>query len=100
MFVNILDVNLDYKKFQKKSKVNLKAQDKNGWTVLHHLACSLPLGTYDNVQMLKLLFENGASLSQTNKAGKTPLDFALDNGAQKLARAMQKLQGVNKKNWV
>ncbi|XP_064600796.1 poly [ADP-ribose] polymerase tankyrase-like [Liolophura sinensis] len=37
-----------YRAVAKKSKVNLNAQDKSGWTALHHCVRPLSLGTFDN----------------------------------------------------
>ena len=94
------DIDLDFPKIYKTSKINLKAQDQNGKTVLHHLVCSLDFGSYDNVEILKLLVTGGASLQEADDDGKLPLDYAISNGATKLVKAMQKLMGKKKNEWV
>ncbi|XP_074658150.1 poly [ADP-ribose] polymerase tankyrase-like [Tubulanus polymorphus] len=93
------DIDLNFEPFTKKSKVDLNVQDKQGWTVIHHLVCPLDDGTYDNVELLKLLVENGAVMNTKDRNGLTPLDYALIKGASNLAKGLQKLAGIKKDKW-
>ena len=78
----------------------MKATDQLGWTVTHHLVCPLEYGTYDNVQLLKLLIDAGAPLDYRDNSGFSPLDHSLIRAAPKLAKALQKLAGKPMDKWV
>ncbi|XP_071119721.1 poly [ADP-ribose] polymerase tankyrase-like isoform X1 [Haliotis cracherodii] len=88
----------EYKPYKKVSKVNLNAVDMNGWTVMHHAVCPLSHGTFDNDEIVFILAKAGAKLNGRNKNGHTPLDLAINNGAFKVARMLQKLENINEKN--
>ncbi len=94
------DINLDFKAFPCKSAIDLTAVDSQGWSILHHVVSPMNYGTYDNVMLLKMLINAGAPLQQQDNAGLTPLDYALIRGAPKLAKAIQKLLGRKKEEWV
>lgn len=96
-----LDVNLSkFKTFPKKSKVNVNASDREGWTVMHHIVCPLEYGTFDNIELAKILANAGAPLNRPNNAGETPLEMAVRTGATKLTQALQILLDVSKDTWV
>ena len=82
------------------SRIDVNKTDSDGWSAIHHLVAPLDFGTYDNVEILVLLVKNGTLINTENHDRLTPLDLALRYGAQKLAKAMQKLMSVAKKNWV
>ncbi|XP_066280586.1 poly [ADP-ribose] polymerase tankyrase-like isoform X1 [Branchiostoma lanceolatum] len=75
-------------------KPDLGAMDNKGWTVVHHLVQPMEYGSYENVEILELLHKEGAPLDVKDKAGKTPLDYALGLGYMKLAEAINRLLGV------
>ena len=89
-----------YGTFEKKTNLDLRARDSQGWSVIHHLVSPLEYGTYDNVGLLKILYDSGAPIRTTDNAGLTPLDYSLIRGAPNLSEALQKLNGVDKKTWV
>ncbi|XP_064623807.1 poly [ADP-ribose] polymerase tankyrase-like [Lineus longissimus] len=93
------DVELKFEEFPKKSDVDLTVQDDQAWTVIHHLASPLEVGSYDNLEMLKILVDNGAPLTEKDRAGLTALDCALNNGATKLSKGIQKLLAIEKEKW-
>lgn len=84
---------------EKTSIVNINSIDNDGRTVLHHLVCPLEYGTYDNDEILYVLFKAGATLESEDTAGLSPLKHALINGAPRLARMLQKLTGVERDKW-
>ena len=85
---------------EKTSIVNINCIDNDGRTVLHHLVCPLEYGTYDNDEILYVLFKAGAPVEFEDTAGLSPLKHALINGAPRLARMLQKLTGVERDKWV
>ena len=91
---------MDFKKFTKKSNVDMHATDAQGWTAIHHLVAPLDYGSYDNVEMLKILYDNHTNIWEKDHAGLTALDYALIRGVTKLAKAIQKLMRKNIKDWV
>ncbi len=76
------------------------ARDQQGWCAVHHLVCPLEYGTYDNVRLLALLAGAGATITAADSAGLTPLDYAFIRGAPALVKAIQKLMGRPKADWV
>ncbi|XP_029642629.1 poly [ADP-ribose] polymerase tankyrase isoform X2 [Octopus sinensis] len=84
---------------EKTSSVNLNYTDNDGRTVLHHLVCPLEYGTYDNDEILYVLFKAGAPLEYEDTAGLSPLKHTLMNGAPRLARMLQKLTNVERDKW-
>ena len=84
----------EYPVVEKTSDVNLNAADSQGWTVIHHLVSPLEYGTFDNEELLYVLFKAGASLNEKDAAGLTPLNRALICGAVKLSQMLQRLQGI------
>ena len=84
----------EYPVVEKTSDVNLDATDSQGWTVIHHIVSPLEYGTYDNQELLYVLYKAGASLGTKDAAGLTPLNRALICGAVKLAEMLQRLQNV------
>ncbi|XP_067678954.1 poly [ADP-ribose] polymerase tankyrase-like isoform X2 [Haliotis asinina] len=95
---NVDIIKKKYKPFKNLSRVNLNAADKNGWTVMHHAACPLAYGTFDNDEIVFILAKAGATLNVKNKDGDTPLDLALRNGAFKIACMLQKLENISDRN--
>ena len=94
------DIFLGFKPFPQTSAVNLDARDQQGWCAIHHLVCPLEYGTYDNVRLLALLAGAGANITAADSAGLTPLDYAFIRGAPALVKAIQKLMGRPKADWV
>ncbi|XP_038073028.1 poly [ADP-ribose] polymerase tankyrase-like [Patiria miniata] len=84
-----------FPKCEKTSSINLDAVDSQGRTAVHYLMKTCDYGTYENVEMLKLLARVGAKLSERDHQGKTPLDYSMETGSQKMAAALQKLTGVD-----
>ena len=100
MFFYLSDIFLNYKAFPRKSSIDLDSQDQQGWSAIHHLVCPLEYGTYDNVRLLALLQSAGANIQVADNAGLTPLDYAFIRGAPKLVKALQKMIGKEKNDWV
>ncbi|XP_038072455.1 poly [ADP-ribose] polymerase tankyrase-like isoform X2 [Patiria miniata] len=80
-----------FPKCKKTSSINLNAVDSQGRTAVHYLMKTCDYGTYENVEMLELLAGVGAKLSERDHQGKTPLDYSMETGSQKMAAALQKL---------
>lgn len=90
----------EYPVVEKTSDVNLNAADSQGWTVIHHLVSPLEYGTFDNEELLYILFRAGASLNEKDAAGLTPLNRALICGAVKLSQMLQRLQNIEEEKQV
>ncbi|XP_041358942.1 poly [ADP-ribose] polymerase tankyrase-like [Gigantopelta aegis] len=88
----------EMKTVQKTSSVNVNLCDMNGWTVLHHIACPLNNGSFDNDEMVFVLHKVGLRLNTRNKDGNTALDLALRSGAAKVARMIQTLNNVDEED--
>lgn len=86
--------------FNKTSAADLTAVDSHSWTVVHHLVQPMEVGTFENLELLCLLHHCGAPLDKLNDKGKSPLQCAVDIGAQCLVDALQMLQIKDKKDWV
>lgn len=80
--------------------MNLNAQDKSGWTALHHCVRPLSLGTFDNAEIVWTLAKAGANLNMKDKDGLTPLDMALKSGADKIAKIIQQIMKIDQKKQV
>lgn len=94
MFITQTDLNIDLLKVRLTSDLDLKAQDNQGWSVLHHLVNPLEHGCFENVQLLKMLVDAGADLSAKDRSGMTALDHAVKKGAATLVDAMQVLMKI------
>ena len=84
----------DLDKIEKTSSVDVNAVDNQGWSVIHHLVCSLEYGSYDNNKLLYTLWASGADIRIKDKTGLTPLDYATKKGAVKLSKRLQRLDHV------
>ena len=63
--------------FQKTSAIDLNAMDGSGLTVIHHLVQPFRDGTFrNNLDILRLLHNCGASLVQSDFSRRTPLSYA------------------------
>ena len=79
-----------------KSNQNLKAQDKNGWTVLDHLVCPIKSKNlhFVNFQsILEHLTHAGGSLSDKSGDGLTPVDRAVETGWTPLVTELNSIAG-------
>lgn len=84
------------KMYPKKSAVNPTVLDNHSRSALHYLVRPLPEGSYDNYRLLQQLVSVGAPLEQSDKDGKTVLDYALANGLPRLTTAAQYLTNNGK----
>ena len=50
--------------------------DKEGKSVVHLAVSPVPLGSFESVQMLRLLHSHGADLNGVDAAGRAPLHYA------------------------
>lgn len=80
--------------------MDVNATDPQGWTVVHHLVCPLEYGTFDNEEILHVLWKAGADVQRKDNAGLSPLDHALIKGASKLAKRLQKISGIKEDKMV
>ncbi|XP_022239134.1 tankyrase-like protein isoform X2 [Limulus polyphemus] len=80
--------------FEKTSGVDLTKQDKNGWTVMHHLICPHANFTYSDTTLLYLLAKVGAPINTPDNTGLTPLQLAVSRQAESLLIALQELLKV------
>ncbi|XP_052272329.1 poly [ADP-ribose] polymerase tankyrase-like isoform X2 [Dreissena polymorpha] len=88
-------INEDFEKVEKTSNLNLDAQDKAGWSVVHHLVSPLVYGSYDNEELLYILHKAGASITLENKHGDTPLAQAIKSGGTpRLSKRLQDILGI------
>ena len=62
-----------------------------GNTAAHLCVKPLGFGSYENVRILKLLSEHGFNLGMADFAGKTALDYALEQESQVMARVLCRL---------
>ena len=72
---------------EKGAKVNQGDQD--GDTALHILAQDTSPDSETKITILELLLRNEGDLNIKNNAGKTPLEFAVENGQKEIADAMR-----------
>ncbi|XP_055957133.1 poly [ADP-ribose] polymerase tankyrase [Patella vulgata] len=84
----------EYATVDKTSTVDVTCVDGLGWNVIHHVVASLDYGTFDNEELIYILAKAGASVTQKDKAGLSPLDHALIRGAPKSAAMIQKLMEI------
>lgn len=47
----------------------LQLRDKDGKTPVHHVVQPLPFGSYENVEILKILIQNGMNINDKDKSG-------------------------------
>jgi ankyrin repeat protein len=67
------------------------AVDNFGQTVLHHAVA------LDSVEEVAFLLEKGAALNPRDFEGKTPMGYAIERGAMKVAEYLSKIPGVEYK---
>ncbi|CAF0987776.1 unnamed protein product [Adineta steineri] len=80
------------KKFLVTSTIDLNASDPLGRTCIHHLVQPFPDGSYtSNIELLRLLHSSGASITQLDLAGLSPLQYGAINGCQHLCDELIKL---------
>ena len=98
-----MDLNLVFKKDKRVSvnhKANLNLQDINGYTLIHHVVMATDSTSYDNVRMLMILINAGASHAIKDKKGMIALEYALENGVAQLSKALQKINKKPINKWV
>ena len=77
----VLTNNIDVVKLLLKSNVNINAIDPTGRTCIHYLVQPFPDTTYTfNIELLELLHQSGASLTQLDQNGLSPLDHSINIG--------------------
>ena len=80
--------------FSVTSSIDLNASDALGLTCIHYLVQPFPDGSYaHNLDLLRLLHSAGASLSQCDLAGLSPLQYAAISGCQHLCDLLGELLG-------
>jgi len=70
----------------KKPKPKMNIQDKSGKTVVHYVVNPLEFGSWENVDMLRLLIQSGADPRIPDNDGKTPIYYAHLQGSRKMLR--------------
>lgn len=76
------------------SSVDLNASDALGRTCIHYLVQPFSDGSYtNNIDLLQLLHSSGASLTQCDLAGLSPLQYGAINGCQHLCDILTQLIG-------
>ncbi|XP_038075210.1 poly [ADP-ribose] polymerase tankyrase-like [Patiria miniata] len=88
------------RKFVKTSDLDVNAADSSGRTAIHHAMKTCSYGTWENVELLQLLVQQDAKTRLQDKQGKTPLDYATETKSQKMAGALQRLQGIQESKMV
>ena len=68
--------------------------DDEGMTALHHVANPLPLGSYDNKDILQHLLNAGAGVDVKDNLGRTPSEVALEHGSPEIAAHLQTVQHI------
>ena len=85
------------KPFEMTSSIDLNAKDALGRTAIHHLVQPFPDGSYvNNIEILELLYNFGASVTKHDLAGLTPLQYGTINGCQHLCDALIRLSDEKK----
>lgn len=56
--------------------VNKECQDKAGKSAVHYVINPEKFGSYENVEILKLLHTNGFSMKLKDVVGRTPMTYA------------------------
>ena len=69
--------------------MSLNATDASGRTALHHLKGPLRLGSFENVEIMKLLVDNGADINKRDNDSFLPIECYIADGAAKLHKAMK-----------
>lgn len=75
-----------------KSSIDLNQTDRLGRTCIHYLVEPFPQATYaENIELLELLHQAGASLIEQDQNDLTPLNYALNNGFENLSEKLLEL---------
>jgi len=74
--------------------LDLKCVDEKGWSYAHHVVCPLDLGSYENVEILKLLSNAKVELSQPDKEGHTAYYYACRQRSGTMKAALKKLKAT------
>jgi ankyrin repeat protein/predicted DNA-binding WGR domain protein len=76
--------------FSKLYKLNYKAVDNTGKTIIHYVVLPNDFGSYQNIKLLKLLSKH-ADVNQKDKLGRSPLSYAIENRCDTLVADLKKL---------
>ena len=69
-----------------------RLSDHNGKTLLHYVVCPLEYGSYENIDMLKLIYQHFKELINTpDKHGRTPMFYAKRQDSGRMADALKLL---------
>jgi len=71
------------------AKADLEAVDDAACSVMHYCVQPIAFGSYENVELLKLLCNSRATVDLRNKAGQTPLALAYGQDSGRMARVLK-----------
>jgi ankyrin repeat protein len=69
-------------------QVKLNMVDEKGWSVIHHLINPTNFGSFENVELLKILHDHGADINLKDSQGRSPLYYASLQDTKKLYNAL------------
>lgn len=81
---------------QNRAKLNLlnKVQDKKGKSAVHFVVNPCDFGSFENVEMLRLLHKAGFPLNLKDANGKTPIEYAWLQKSGTLFKELSSLQSI------
>lgn len=74
--------------------LDLTCVDDKGWSYVHHAVCPLDLGSYENVEILKLLANAKVELTKPDNEDHTPFYYACKQQSGTMKAALKKLKAA------
>ena len=78
---------------KKSLRVNVNGQDKAGKSAAHYVVNPIRYGSYENVELLRLLQKYGFNLNLKDAQKKTPAQYAAEQESGIMLKELAKLQG-------
>lgn len=71
-------------------------KDVNSRTPIHYVVRPLEMGSYENIEILKLLASKGFGVNEKDSMGKEPMFYAMDQDSGKMVNALLELGAVKR----